>query len=363
MLLFAAQIIAIGSVLLLAVGYFKSDPSAVSARVFGLIALFVALYLIDGMSGVHIAPEYRLDLSRWQRLIGVTNSSIAGLFMVYCYSIFQESRRFPRLLALAFGLQVGVEALLAAASPGALNGAVEQAVGFFLDSLQLSFVGVAIFWTLSGWRADLVEDRRVFRWFVIGVQGALIFFVLFLESFLLAGGTQAYAGVQALTVFSIAGLAFAMLLVSMKFDYVSLSQAIRKVTEREPEAEDTAKPPFDINSFNHAFRDGFLYREAGLTISVLASKLGMPEYRLRAFIHQELGFRNFNAMLHVYRVDEACEWLADPDKASLPVLTIALSVGYQSITPFNNAFKELKGLTPSEYRKQAAAAAVTGTAS
>jgi AraC-like DNA-binding protein len=36
----------------------------------------------------------------------------------------------------------------------------------------------------------------------------------------------------------------------------------------------------------------------------------------------------------------------------LPVLTIALSVGYQSITPFNNAFRQLKGMTPSEYRRK-----------
>jgi AraC-like DNA-binding protein len=79
----------------------------------------------------------------------------------------------------------------------------------------------------------------------------------------------------------------------------------------------------------------------------------MPEYKLRAFIHQELGFRNFNAMLHVYRIAEASEILADASKSSLPILTIALSVGYQSITPFNNAFRELKGATPSEFRKAA----------
>ena len=41
-----------------------------------------------------------------------------------------------------------------------------------------------------------------------------------------------------------------------------------------------------------------VYREAGLTISTLAKTLNLPEYRLRAFIHKQLGFRNFNAMLH-----------------------------------------------------------------
>ena len=60
----------------------------------------------------------------------------------------------------------------------------------------------------------------------------------------------------------------------------------------------------------------------------------------------------FNAMLHAYRVEEASQALVDADKHGVPVLTIALSVGYQSITPFNNAFREIMGVTPSEYRKQ-----------
>ena len=37
----------------------------------------------------------------------------------------------------------------------------------------------------------------------------------------------------------------------------------------------------------------------------------------------------------------------------VPVLTIALDTGFQSIGPFNRAFKAHTGLTPTEYRKQA----------
>ena len=44
--------------------------------------------------------------------------------------------------------------------------------------------------------------------------------------------------------------------------------------------------------------------------------------------------------------------LADESKSGVPILTIALSVGYQSITPFNNAFRQNMGMTPSEYRKR-----------
>ena len=136
----------------------------------------------------------------------------------------------------------------------------------------------------------------------------------------------------------------------MHFDFVSLSNAIRKVTEPQENVEENLTA-LNTKSFDAVFKEGQLYREAGLTISMLAKKLNLPEYRLRAFIHKQLGYRNFNAMLHQYRIEDASNALSEIENITVPVLTIALSVGYQSITPFNNAFREIKGMTPSEYRK------------
>jgi AraC-like DNA-binding protein len=81
--------------------------------------------------------------------------------------------------------------------------------------------------------------------------------------------------------------------------------------------------------------------------------VAIPEYRLRRVIHERLQYRNFNALLHRYRIEEACVLLADAEQRHLPILTIALTVGYNSINPFNRAFRELKGMTPSEFRARA----------
>ena len=43
--------------------------------------------------------------------------------------------------------------------------------------------------------------------------------------------------------------------------------------------------------------------------------------------------------------------LADPGQAEVPILTIALDAGFQSIGPFNRAFKAETGMTPSEFRR------------
>jgi len=78
----------------------------------------------------------------------------------------------------------------------------------------------------------------------------------------------------------------------------------------------------------------------------------VPEYRLRRLINQRLGHRNFNAYVNGLRLDEALQVLADPGQREQPVLTIALEAGFQSIGPFNRAFKAATGLTPTEFRRQ-----------
>jgi AraC-like DNA-binding protein len=94
------------------------------------------------------------------------------------------------------------------------------------------------------------------------------------------------------------------------------------------------------------------YRSDKLSLAALASRLAVPEYRLRRHINQRLGHRNFNAYVNGWRLAEAQAALADPAQRDLPVLTIALNAGFQSIGPFNRAFKAATGLTPTEFRKQ-----------
>jgi AraC-like DNA-binding protein len=54
--------------------------------------------------------------------------------------------------------------------------------------------------------------------------------------------------------------------------------------------------------------------------------------------------------LHHHRLQEAASRLTSE---SLPILTIALECGYGSIGPFNRAFRQRFGMTPTEYRAAA----------
>ena len=96
-----------------------------------------------------------------------------------------------------------------------------------------------------------------------------------------------------------------------------------------------------------------IYREPALTVGALAHKLGIPEHQLRRLINKGLGYRNFSSFLNAHRIPDAQTALADPARAREQVLTIALDLGYGSIAPFNRAFKEATGTTPTAYRRDA----------
>ena len=50
-------------------------------------------------------------------------------------------------------------------------------------------------------------------------------------------------------------------------------------------------------------------------------------------------------------LDRTFAALADPTQAEVPVITIAMDAGFQSLGPFNRAFKATTGVTPTEYRR------------
>lgn len=118
---------------------------------------------------------------------------------------------------------------------------------------------------------------------------------------------------------------------------------------------DSAKPVKDesacVQKLNEWMANGG-FLQSNLTIGELAKQLSLPSHQLRVVINQELGFSNFSHYLNSYRIPYICKQLKDPNKKQIPVLTLALECGYGSIAPFNRAFKQLKGVTPTQYRNQ-----------
>lgn len=90
-----------------------------------------------------------------------------------------------------------------------------------------------------------------------------------------------------------------------------------------------------------------------ITLKKVAKELGYNEKYLSASLHA-LTKMNFREFLGSYRIDYAKHLLSDRKAPFIRILDVALECGFSSINSFNRCFKEVTGMTPSEYRKQEA---------
>jgi AraC-like DNA-binding protein len=204
---------------------------------------------------------------------------------------------------------------------------------------------------------DLVEQRRAFRlWLpllVAAQAGGILAYELVTGRGSAMGGDPVMQLVNAVLILVVTLFAGKALLRTEPELLVRSGTTSSAETAGEAPLQSALSPSEVVlrDKLEAAMNEG-LYRTPGLSIAGLAGHLGTPEHRLRALINQRLGHRNFSAFLNLYRIAEAKALLADRDKVDLPVLTIAMDLGYNSLPPFNRAFRSQTGTTPSDYRRQ-----------
>lgn len=228
------------------------------------------------------------------------------------------------------------------------------------SALSLLFVGRAVWWAAVGHSTDLIEPRRRFRLVLIGL------IALYVVVLVIANLRQVRVESAASRMVDSYGLLFLAAVVTLaRLTLRSTAQmaalGVSAGAERPPlptappaPAEPPAPEPADtalLTQLTRLMEQERCYREDGFSIAILAGRMSIPEYRLRRLINQQLGHRNFTAFINGYRLAEAEAALADPEQDDVPILTIALDAGFQSIGPFNRAFKTRTGLTPSEFRR------------
>ena len=239
--------------------------------------------------------------------------------------------------------------------------ALVQATHVGLQFLQTGLAILAAAQTLTTWRADLVMKRRRLRIIVFLSSVAYTIIVTMMDLPWSPWRGSPLGG--ALRTLSLCALAAMWGWSLLRIAGVARSSALPTRGADAPAATgDDARRAADpalLRRLDHLMTTERIYRQEGLTIGALAVKLGTPEYRLRQAINEGLGHRNFNAFLNGYRIREAMAALGDPEQTEAPVLTIAMDAGFQSIGPFNRAFKAETGMTPTEYRRAALSASAT----
>jgi AraC-like DNA-binding protein len=234
-----------------------------------------------------------------------------------------------------------------------------------LSIISLLLVLSVAIQTVRTWRTDLVARRRRLRIAVVVIN------VVFIALVAGAGFTSvpvAGAGTQGSLASSLSLFVLAMMAGWGLFGANATTAAMQATaaivpsdTPRETQMatrdgdDRNQVAPILLRRLENLMAVERIYRQEGLSIGALAMKLDLQEYRLRQVINEGLGYRNFNAFLNRYRIDDAKAALSDPNQKDVPVLTIAMDAGFQSIGPFNRAFKADTGVTPTEFRRQALA--------
>jgi len=345
---------AIGTALVLGLAFWRIRGH----RGIGWIAAFLfaddAAYLL----AVHLA-----DLA-WPLpalfAIAALSASLPFFFWLLARIVFDDDFRLQPvhflwlawIEAAAIALFISVFLVRGGPAPRVYSG---LGLAFRLPSLAL--VAHAL-WTIGrGRSADLVEARAKLRVVVLFVAGLMAAFILVAAMLYgpVAIWPPALQRAQAVILLLI-NIAVALQLMRVDSDLLPdiprsrLPQALENNGVRDAET---------LARLQVLMEREEVWHESGLTIGTLAMRVGVPEYRLRHLINRRLGFRNFTSFLNDYRLGAAATQLADPEQARIPVLTIALDLGWGSIGPFNRAFRARFEMTPSDYRRRKLEAAAT----
>lgn len=264
-----------------------------------------------------------------------------GYFWLFAVTLFGDARFDPRRLA-PIALLTGVAAIGWSLEPPVANG-----VWIVHNALEVALVAHAIFRIGRSWRGDLVEARRSLRGpFLVAVAA----YAAVLSGFEIAealGHVPAWAGLaQAATL--------AAMTLGGAFVFLAPRPGLFETPPRMPPADSlAARDRVLLDKLDALMEGDEIWRREGLTVGQLAAAVGIPEHRLRRLVNDGLGHRNFAEFLNARRIRAARAELADPARAERSISEIAFALGYGSLGPFNRAFKDATGITPSAWRARA----------
>ncbi len=125
--------------------------------------------------------------------------------------------------------------------------------------------------------------------------------------------------------------------------YELCGDAEKNIVWTERKSENGALIQEAINFISDNFREN-------ITLSDLAKKLGYNEKYLSYTLHTVTNM-NFRRLLSSYRINFAKEVISETAKR-VSMVDVALGSGFSSLASFNRNFREIEGISPSEYRKR-----------
>ncbi len=317
-----------------------------SAEARGLRIATLLLFISSISFTINGFPSIARMLGPAQVLMWLIQIGGAGYFWLFAVTLFEDRKLTAMSIAPAAALTViGVFGQYGPHSAHSATWASHNILGLLLAVHALVVI------VRSG-RNDLVEARRRLRvpfLVLIALFSIVISAVQIGQIVGIDPSTYQFANATIQALLGIGGVAVLL----------EARPALFGVAAGERSAPDESRQPDDsrlwLERLQQAMDADTLWRREGLTIGDLAKAVGLPEHRLRRLINDQLGHRNFASFVNQRRIAEAQVILRDPSSAGRNVANIAYDLGFGSLGPFNRAFREATGVTPTEFRRVAMA--------
>jgi AraC-like DNA-binding protein len=270
-----------------------------------------------------------------------------GLMWWFCLSLLRDDFRLHRLAWLGMLFFCGPHALYFAQTLG-VRWPFTRAGEVYGMLAPFAMVAHVVWVSISDRANDLLEARRRVRvWLVAGLMVATLVSLAteYLEPPLFAEALR-----SALSVMP-AQLALFFWLVRLGASALSFSGSDSHLLPQTSQRAASALKELGAVDAKHvalhkrlqlAIDVEHIYRQPGLSIDDLAVKLNAPAHHLRQLINEQLGYRNFAALLNGYRLIETKAALSDLERARDTVSVIAFEAGLRRFSLLIESSKMLK---------------------
>ena len=288
------------------------------------------------------APEGVLDWAS-DIVVSALSTGTVGWFWLFMLTLFEERQVRGWHLAVIAGLTV--------MGMGGVYASAEASPWIWLISnvTQAGLLVHALIVVLRGWKSDLVETRRRLRGPFLATVTIYTLLMRGLESWSIFNSRPEWFLVFNAATLALMCLAGAWVFLEPRPDLFGPAHPAPKPA---PAAALDRAAKADIERLDALMKTQEVWREEGLTIASLAARVNIPEAQLRRLINDQLGYRNFPGFVNGHRIAAAKAKLSDPSESRTSISAIAFDLGFGSLGPFNRAFKEETGVSPSEWRRK-----------
>ncbi len=266
-------------------------------------------------------------------------------------TLFRPSQPIERWVILVIAAIIAVEspwALSAILSNGAPSGELHRIIGNAASLVCISALFLVLLEALSGYGALTSRSERRFRQMFVGGYAALISVSMLWAINAVDGTFAGHWQDAALMSCGLAGIILTRIAVSYRKrnPLIAAEKQSRVRSLSATAAGDEALAQRILAKI----ADEEIFTTPNLKVADFSHMLGEHDYKVTQCVTGRLNYRNFNHLVNTFRIRLAKQALSLECGGNQPILSIAYDCGFNSIGPFNRAFRQEVGMTPREFR-------------